>query len=411
MTDYRFGDIAHPSGGYRFGNVAHESISTREVIVAVSPYYPGDAATVNLSGIWDAADKTATLNGVALPVTGQTATTLTFTVPTPYADSSTHYLSNLGQPYDLVVSDSGAAVAPVSFTITPPTAPTFWYRPSITGGPSWDQSSVLYQSTGVSNGDSFILEVTAGGPMSSVETDGSWVANNSIRFRVKAYNADGWQEAWANFAIGDLDAPLLVSAVIGAAGNTLVATFDEAVQVGSGTPEFTVTASAGSTTATYASGSPAESLTFNVARVIGTGETASISYTQPGNGLESLLGDDVESFTNYPVTNGTEVEVATFIGAIPNFSFLKDVSASVNLSQYFLGIKETSGYTLETGTLPTGLSLIANTGIISGTPSVEETQAGISITGTDANDGTDTSNTFSIAVVVDDAKPGRGRRK
>ena len=152
-------------------------------------------------------------------------------------------------------------------------------------------------------------------------------------------------------------------------------------------------------------------LAFTVARVIGTGETASASYTQPGNGIESLLGDDAPSFSGYPITNDTEVAVATFIGAIPNVSFLKDVSASINLAQYFLGVKETSGYTLESGTLPTGLSLIANTGLISGTPSVEETQAGISITGTDANDGTDTSNTFSIAVVVDNARPGKGRRR
>jgi hypothetical protein len=46
-----------------------------------------------------------------------------------------------------------------------------------------------------------IAEVLAGGPMTTFNTDGSYISANPIRFRVKAYNADGWQAAWSTFEL------------------------------------------------------------------------------------------------------------------------------------------------------------------------------------------------------------------
>jgi hypothetical protein len=202
MAAYRF-DTVEVGDDFRFGSVIYQSLTTRTIgNLSLDSAVPGTSYVFPLQGTWDAADKTATLNGVALSITEQDANSITFTVPTPYADSSTHYLANLGIAYDIAVTDGdGTITKAAGFRITSPAQPTYWYASSITGGPSWNQSSVLYQSTGVSNGDSFILEVTAGGPMSEVNPDGSWVANNPIDFRVKAYNSEGWAEAWAEFEV------------------------------------------------------------------------------------------------------------------------------------------------------------------------------------------------------------------
>jgi hypothetical protein len=197
MANYRFGNV-YVGTNWRFGDVAYSSLGIRAV-QATSGVAGATGHVISLSGAWDDSDKTASYNGVALTVTAQDANSITVTIPTPYADGSAHYLSNLGVAYTLTVTDGDGPVSS-TLTIQSPGQPTHWYQSSITGSP-WDQSSVLYQSTGVSNGDSFILEVTAGGPMSSVETDGSWVANNPIDFRVKAYNSEGWAEAWAEFEV------------------------------------------------------------------------------------------------------------------------------------------------------------------------------------------------------------------
>jgi hypothetical protein len=253
-----------------------------------------------------------------------------------------------------------------------------------------------------------IAEVLAGGPTASFAPDGSWISENPIRFRAKAFNVDGWQASWSTFSIGDNDAPLVTAASTD--GTSITLTFDEVVYIGAGTPQLAVNASLGATTADYTSGAGTATLVFTPARTIGVGETAFATYTQPGNGLESVIGDDVSTFTNYPITNGSEEAVTSFVGAVPNRSLMVDVAVSIPLAQYFLGVQETGGYSLETGTLPTGLSLNADTGAISGTPTVVETQAGISVTGT--NDAqTATTNTFTLNVVSDDSKPRRVPRK
>jgi hypothetical protein len=64
--------------------------------------------------------------------------------------------------------------------------------------------------------------------------------------------------------------------------------------------------SGGATTLTYASGSGGTSLTFNVSRTVLEAETGCVnSYTQPGNGIEDLAGNDLASFSNQAVTNNS----------------------------------------------------------------------------------------------------------
>jgi hypothetical protein len=87
-------------------------------------------------------------------------------------------------------------------------------------------------------------------------------------------------------------------------------------------------------------------------------------------------------------------EPPVFDGTIPNRSFVVNVAiTSWDLSTYFTGATSYSS----AGTLPTGLTLNASTGVLSGTPTATGTYSGITITGIN-DDGTDTSNAFTITI-------------
>lgn len=87
--------------------------------------------------------------------------------------------------------------------------------------------------------------------------------------------------------------------------STLEITFSKAVSVGSGgSGGMAMSASAGAVTLTYVSGSGSAVLLYSTSRTIKAGETVSLSYTQPGNGLENTDdGVDIPTFSGSSVTN------------------------------------------------------------------------------------------------------------
>jgi hypothetical protein len=87
-----------------------------------------------------------------------------------------------------------------------------------------------------------------------------------------------------------------------------------------------------------------------------------------------------------------------FTGTIPTLTGAQGTSFSEDLSSYFAGSETPFAYTLQAGTLPAGLSLGSSTGIISGTPTVGGTHAGLVIRGTDDAANTDDSNSFQISL-------------
>ena len=103
----------------------------------------------------------------------------------------------------------------------------------------------------------------------------------------------------------DTTPPTLSSVTIGAAGNQLTLSFNETVSIGlGGNGGWTINMSGtGTETLTYASGSGSTALVFNISRVIAAGETGTVSYTQPGNGVEDTSGNDLQSISNRAVTN------------------------------------------------------------------------------------------------------------
>jgi hypothetical protein len=132
----------------------------------------------------------------------------------------------------------------------------------------------------------------------------------------------------------DTTPPTVTSRVIPSAGTTFVMGFNESVTFAGAVPTLTG-CSGGATTLTYASGSGGTSLTFNVSRTVLGAETGCVnSYTQPGNGIEDLAGNDLASFSNQAVTNNsTQVAPDTQNPTTPTNLTATAVSTSqINLS-------------------------------------------------------------------------------
>lgn len=102
----------------------------------------------------------------------------------------------------------------------------------------------------------------------------------------------------------DTTAPTVSSANIDASGLVYTQVHSESVAIGGGgNGGLVLTASGGAATATYASGSGSTTLTWNLSRAIAQGETVTRAYTQPGNGIEDLAGNDLATFSGQAVAN------------------------------------------------------------------------------------------------------------
>lgn len=113
--------------------------------------------------------------------------------------------------------------------------------------------------------------------------------------------------AAVNYA--DATAPTLSSGIIPTTGDSISLLFSEIVTVGAGgNGGFTISMSGGAVTLNYSSGIGTNTLVYTTSRVIESGETCSdFDYTQPGNGIEDLAGNDLATFTNQQasVTNNS----------------------------------------------------------------------------------------------------------
>ena len=137
------------------------------------------------------------------------------------------------------------------------------------------------------------------------------IGGRDYEIATRAKNANGWGE-WGHelgSAIPNGLPPVVDSASVSATGLSL--TFDKAL--GATSPPasaFTVKATSGTTTRTISVSSvQAVSGTFvslTLGEAVAAGETVTISYTKPEtNPLAAATGEEVESFTDQPVTNST----------------------------------------------------------------------------------------------------------
>lgn len=102
-------------------------------------------------------------------------------------------------------------------------------------------------------------------------------------------------------------APTLNSATIPSAGNVMNLVFSASVTIGAGgNGGVTTSMSGGAATLTYASGSGSTTLVYTISRTVNVGETGTLAYTQPGNGIEATTGGaDVVTFSGFSVTNSS----------------------------------------------------------------------------------------------------------
>jgi hypothetical protein len=99
--------------------------------------------------------------------------------------------------------------------------------------------------------------------------------------------------------------PTLSSATIPSAGTSVSLVFSSSVSVGSG-GNGGWTLNTPTDAMTYASGSGSTTLVYNLASTITSANTPTISYTQPGNGVEATTGGaDVATISGASVTNNS----------------------------------------------------------------------------------------------------------
>lgn len=91
----------------------------------------------------------------------------------------------------------------------------------------------------------------------------------------------------------------------------------------------------------------------------------------------------------------------SFSGTVSNQSQVQNVAGfNLALAGFFSGTLTPFTYNVQTGTLPTGLTLNTSTGAITGTPTVVQTQTGISVRATDTGTNVATTNTFQIQITA-----------
>ena len=149
--------------------------------------------------------------------------------------------------------------------------------------------------------DSTLYYVTA------VDTQGRESASNYVTSQSRSTdtpNAGQYTISWDDMYGSDQFAPTLSTATIAAAGTSITFAFNESVNVGTGgNGGWTITPSGGAATLSYASGDGTSSLVYTISRTIYTGETGTVSYTQPGDGIEDDEGNDLANITDDAVVN------------------------------------------------------------------------------------------------------------
>ncbi len=135
----------------------------------------------------------------------------------------------------------------------------------------------------------------------------SWdsFAGNEV---AEAFDGAGWTgvaDTVEVTPVTPLTPPALVSAVIPAAGTTLVLTFTQAVTTPLIGSDLGITVNATPYTPVYSAGNATSILTFNLPLTVEDGDTVLLNYAQPGNGIQNLSGVDLASISGGAVTNNS----------------------------------------------------------------------------------------------------------
>lgn len=113
-------------------------------------------------------------------------------------------------------------------------------------------------------------------------------------------------QAVTNNSTVDAATPTLSSTTVNSAGAIVTFVFSEAMVIGAGgSGGWTPSLSYGAVTLTYVSGASTNTFIYSTSRAIYQGETGTIAYTQPGNGLEDGSGNDLATLSGGTITNNS----------------------------------------------------------------------------------------------------------
>lgn len=104
--------------------------------------------------------------------------------------------------------------------------------------------------------------------------------------------------------------------------------------------------------------------------------------------------------TNGDTAPTSGYSAVTFSGTVPTLNGQRKAAFSESVAAYFSGTETPFAYSVQSGSLPAGLSLNSSTGVISGTPTATGTASGLVIRATDVDSNTADTNSFSIAIAA-----------
>jgi len=188
--------------------------------------------------------------------------------------------------YSMIVKSNGNVAAP-TFS---PGAGTYSSAQNITLTTSTSGALIRYRTDGQdptrSTGIAYLTPI----PVSATTT-----------IRAIAYK-DYWADSVVQSATYTMSIPpVLSSATIPSAGNVINLIFNKAVNVSGAVPTISMTG--GASTLSSPTGAGTSTLSYTLSRTVASGETGTISYTQPGGGIRDIAGNDFASVSGVSVTN------------------------------------------------------------------------------------------------------------
>lgn len=271
------------------------------------------AASARLSSTNTSATSSMALSGVS--GTGGTIDAISLGTGVPYTDAN-HALT-------LDIRSASASLATIAVTVSPEAGYAVYPVSTATANTVVGESALAGVGTIPANSQAKIpTTVTISGTAYTLTPElssGYWTGRLTIAGYAGtapgsvtgAYLPGGgvWEALPLTLQVADTTAPTLSSATINTAGAQITLAFSEAVQIGSGgSAGVALSMSGGAVAATYVSGSGTSALVYSLSRAIAYGETGTYAYTQPGNGIEDVSGNDLAT-TSGAVTNGVSAPV------------------------------------------------------------------------------------------------------
>ncbi len=305
--------------------------STTPSITSTSDDTPTNGTTLTING-----SNFGTQTGSAGVTLGGTSVT-----PSSWSTTAIQIPITLGsrlynQNYAIVVTDSSNVTSNSWNVQIQPASGVNYVNLSGTLASSGDR---LTATTDLASGDQVEWSSVVGGTIAdvTVNADASFTAIDDVTsFSFRVNDGTGWGTSATQDLTLDVTAPTFSSATVGTNGTTITIVFSEAVTFGAGgNGGLSLDATGGAASLTYSSGSGSDTLVYTASRTIKSTESfVDLTYTQPGNGIEDLAGNDLASFSGAPVTNNSTQNAAP-----------TDISLSLNT------IPETAGANAVVGQL------------------------------------------------------------